>query len=244
MTVGSEVRGRVTVITLDRPERRNALGLEACEDLHAALLAAGSDRSGVGAVVLAGAGGNFCAGADVSAVPSDRFLDALRGVLDALLSVPVPVIAAVEGVALGAGLQLAVACDLRVATPDSRFGVPAARLGLVMDHASVQRVALLAGHGPARAMLLAAEEVSGADALRLGLAQRAGGVADAVAWATDIAGLAPLTVAAHKLALNRLEPPLADRDVDEARRRAWVSADLAEGVAAFAERRPPRFEGR
>ena len=244
MTVHTDRHGRVAVITLDRPERRNALDAQTCETLLHALLSAGSEGRGVGAIVLAGAGANFCAGADVSAVPSDRFLVALGGVLDALVSVPVPVIAAVEGVALGAGLQLAVACDLRVATPDSRFGVPAAKLGLVMDHASVQRVALLAGHGPARAMLLAAEEVTGAEALRLGLAQRAGGVADAVAWAGQIAALAPLTVAAHKLALNRLERPLSDPDVAEARRRAWASADLAEGVAAFAERRPPRFEGR
>ena len=242
MSIRTDRRGRAVLVTIDRPERRNALDAAACEALLAGVQAAGSGDAG--AVVLAGAGGNFCAGADVSGVPDHRFLAALRQVLDTIVALPVPVIAAVEGVALGAGLQLAVACDLRVATPDSRFGVPAARLGLVMDHASVQRVALLAGHGPARALLLAAEEIDGVAAVRLGLAQRLGGVDEAVAWAEHIATLAPLTVAGHKLALNRLEPVLADPEVDEARRRAWASSDLAEGIAAFAERRPPRFEGR
>ncbi len=242
MTIRTLHAGPVSVVTIDRPERRNALDDDACEALVAALGAAGA--AGAGAVVLHGAGGHFCAGADLSAVPSAAFLDSLRRLLDAVSALPVPVIAAVEGVALGAGLQLAVACDLRVAAPDSRFGVPAARLGLVMDHASVQRVALLAGHGPARAMLLAAEEIDGAAAVRLGLAQRAGSLDDAMAWAGEIAALAPLTVAAHKLALNRLVAPPQDPDVEDARRRAWASADLTEGVAAFAERRPPRFEGR
>ena len=84
--------------------------------------------------------------------------------LDGAARRAVPVIAAVEGAALGAGTQLAVACDLRVATPDARFGIPAAKLGLMVDHWTVQRLALLAGHGPARAMLLAAEVLDGAAA--------------------------------------------------------------------------------
>ena len=113
----------------------------------------------------------------------------------------------------------------------------------MVDHWTVQRLALLAGHGPARAMLLAADEVSGDDAVRLGLAQRAGGLAEALAWAADIAALAPLTVAGHKLALTKLEPALADPDVDEAIRRVWSSEDRAEGQASFRERRPPRFKG-
>jgi enoyl-CoA hydratase len=242
VNVRTDVRGLVRLVTIDRPERRNALDLATCQALRSAIEEAG--RSGERVVVLAGAGGHFCAGADVSAVPDETFLAALRALLDTILSLPLPVVAAVEGVALGAGLQLAVTCDLRVASADSRFGVPAAKLGLVMDHASVQRVALLAGHGPARAILLAAEEVSGADAVRLGLAQRSGGLGEALAWADHIATLAPLTIAAHKLALNRLEQALADEDVEAARRRAWTSADLAEGVAAFGQRRPPRFEGR
>ena len=242
MSVRLERAGPVAVVTIDRPERRNALDQQHVEALLDALVDAGAGDAR--AVVLTGAAGHFCAGADVTAVPEERFLAVLGRALQAIVALPVPVVAAVEGVALGAGLQLAVACDLRVAAPDSRFGVPAAKLGLMLDHWSVQRVALLAGHGPARAMLLAAEEIDGAAAVRLGLAQRAGGLEDAVAWARSIAHLAPLTVAGHKLALNRLEAPPADADVDEARRRAWSSDDLAEGIAAFAERRPPRFEGR
>ena len=241
MSVRSEVRGAVRLVTIDRVDRRNALDAPACEALLEAVQAAG--MPGTRVLVLTGAGGHFCAGADVTAVPEERFLAALRAVLDAIVALPLPVIAAVEGAALGAGLQLAAACDLRVAAPTSRFGVPAARLGLVMDHASVQRIALVAGHGPARALLLAAEEIDGAAAVRSGLAHRPGGLAEALEWAETLATLAPLTVAAHKLALNRLEPALSDPEVDEARRRAWASADLAEGLAAFAERRPPRFSG-
>lgn len=230
------------MVTIDRPERRNALDAKGCEALLAALTEAGA--TDVGAIVLTGAGGNFTAGADLTDIPNERFLAALRRTLELIVALPIPVIAAVEGVAFGAGMQLVVACDLRVATPDARFAIPAAKLGLMIDHWSVQRVALLAGHGPARALLLAAEEIDGAAALRLGLVQREGGLEVALAWAETVASLAPLAVAGHKLALNRLDPALADADVDDARARAWASADLAEGIAAFARRHPPSFEGR
>jgi enoyl-CoA hydratase len=113
----------------------------------------------------------------------------------------------------------------------------------MVDHWTVQRLALLAGHGPARAMLLAADVLSGEDALRLGLVQREGGLDAALAWAEQIAALAPLTIAGHKLALNRLEPALDDADVTGAFRRAWSSADLQEGLAALRDRRPPAFRG-
>jgi enoyl-CoA hydratase len=239
--ISSERDGAVALLVIDRPDRRNALDLEACVELAAALDA--QVGAGARAVVLGGAGDHFCAGADLSGVEGDEFRVALRRFLDRLTTVPVPVIAAVHGAALGAGTQLAVACDLRVATADARFGIPAAKLGLMVDHWTVQRLALLAGHGPARAMLLAAEEVDGRTAVALGLVQRLGSREDALAWAADIATLAPLSIAGHKLAINRLEPSLADADVDDAVRRAWSSNDVAEGMAAFRERRPPQFRG-
>jgi enoyl-CoA hydratase len=237
-----EQREAVALVTIDRPDRRNALDVSHCEELLDAVVQVGEGDARV--LVLTGAEGHLCAGADLTTVEDERFVAALRRLLLGLIGLPVPVIAAVDGAALGAGTQLAVACDLRVATPIARFGIPAAKLGLMVDHWTVQRLALLAGHGPARAMLLAAEEADGEAAHRLGLVQRLGDLDDALAWAGRIGALAPLTLAGHKLALNRLEPALDDPDVTAARAKAWSSADVQEGMAAFRERRAPRFEGR
>ncbi len=236
-------RGPVAVLTIDRPQRRNALDHEALEQLLDAHGRADEAR----VLVLTGAGGHFCAGADLSGVEDTAFTDLLREVLAVLRDDPRPLIAAVDGAALGAGTQLAVAADLRVATPAARFGIPAARLGLMVDHWTIQRLSLLAGAGPTRAMLLAAETYSGEDAERLGFVQRLGSLDDALGWADEIAALAPLTVAGMKLALNRLEMPVGrgdDPDVHAAWEAAWGSADLQEGIAAFRDRRRPIFHGR
>ena len=238
-----EDRGPVALVTIDRPERRNAVDHEALEQL----LDAHARSHAARVLVLTGAGGHFCAGADLSGVEDSSFTDLLRRVLAALRDDPRPLIAACDGAALGAGTQLAVACDLRVATPSARFGIPAAKLGLTVDHWTIDRLALLAGAGPARAMLLAAETYGGEDAHQMGLVQRVGDLDDALGWADEVAALAPLTIAAHKLALNRLELPVGrgdDPEVLAAAERAWASEDLAEGIAAFRERRLPRFRGR
>jgi enoyl-CoA hydratase len=225
---------RVAVVTIDRQERRNAVDHEALAGLRAALAEAADAR----VLVLRGAGGHFCAGADLTWVEDASFSSLLREVLTGLAEAPFVTLTAVEGAALGAGTQLAAACDLRVATADASFGIPAGKLGLAVDQWTVDRVVQLAGAGPARAMLLAAEVVSGADAHRLGLVQRLGGVDDGLAWAAEIARLAPLTLQAHKAALN------GSAGAPDAFRRAWASADFREGLAAFRARRPPDFEGR
>lgn len=236
-------RGPVTLVTIDRPERRNAVDREALDGLERAL--ADAAAAGTRVLVLTGAEGNFCAGADLSGVEGTEFVGALNRVLEGLRTAPFPTLAAVEGFALGAGTQLAAACDLRVARPDATFGIPAAKLGLMVDHWTVQRLTRTAGEGPARAMLLAAETYRGERCFELGFVQRLGGVDDALAWAHQIAALAPLTVAGHKLGINeaeRFEP--TPRVYADAFRRAWESEDLREGMAAFRERRTPRFEGR
>lgn len=239
-----EQRGAVALVTIDRPDRRNAVDRDALAGLAAAIDAARAADRATRAFVLTGAGGQFCAGADLKGLDDESFAVALRAVLHGLRDAPFPTIAAVEGAALGAGTQLAIACDLRVAAGSARFGIPAAKLGLMVDHWTVQRLALFAGQGPARAMLLAAEVLDGDEAVRLGLAQRAGGLDDALAWAEQIAVLAPLTIQGHKLALNALEPDLGDDPaVSAAFSRAWASADLQEGLAAFHERRSPAFRG-
>jgi enoyl-CoA hydratase len=240
--IRSERRGAVVVVTIDRPERRNALNTEMCEQLAGVVHEAVASEAR--ALVVTGTGDHFCAGADLTGVEDDGFRAALGVLLRALGRAPLAAIAAVHGAALGAGTQLAVACDLRVATPDARFGIPAAKLGLMVDHWTVRRLVRFAGEGQARAMLMAAEEVDGEAAVRLGLAQRAGDLDAALAWATEIAQLAPLTVAGHKLALERqAEEPAADHIVDAAIVRAWSSADLVEGMTAFRERRSPEFRG-
>ena len=227
--------GLVAVVTIDRPERRNAVDHATLEALATALAEAPADLR---VLVLTGAGGHFCAGADLTAVEDAGFTALLRTVLDGLRLAPFVTLAAADGAALGAGTQLAVACDLRVATAQASFGIPAGRLGLAVDDWTVERLARLAGHGPARAMLLAAEVLKGDEAHRLGFVQRLGTLDDALAWADDIAALAPLTLRAHKAALERPAEAAA------ARRAAWASDDLREGLAAFRERRRPRFHGR
>ncbi len=239
MTLRAErVAEHVDLLTIDRPERRNAVDLPTIAAIGDALAATDAR-----VVVLTGAAGHFCSGADLTGVEDAAFTDALGRALDGLRATHLVTIAAVDGAALGAGVQLAGSCDLRVSTPTARFGVPAAKLGLAVDHETVRRLAQLAGDGTARAMLLAAEVVDGEAAHRTGFVQRLGGLDDALAWASEIAALAPLTIAAHKLALERATARADDDEVAEARRRAWSSADLQEGLAAFRERRPPEFRG-
>lgn len=236
-TVGPAVR----VVTIDRPGRRNAVDAEHVEELHRAVVEAPASTR---VLVLQGAEGHFCAGADLKDIEGPDFAELLHGLLVALREAPFPCLAAIEGAALGAGTQLAVACDLRTTTDDAAFGIPAAKLGLMVDLWTVQRLVALAGQGVARAMLLAAEVVPGTDAHRLGLAQRLAPPTDARAWATEIAARAPLTIAGHKLMLNALDAALPDdAEAAAAFDRAWASADLAEGRAAFASRRLPVFRG-
>lgn len=230
-----EPRGHVVTVTIDRPERRNALDLRSLDGLAGALDGCADE---VRALVLTGSGGHFCSGADLTGVEDADFPARLRSVLDRLRLATFVTVAAVDGAALGAGTQLAVACDLRVATARASFGIPAGRLGLAVDEWTVQRLSALAGAGPARAMLLAAEVVKGDEAHRLGLVQRLGDLGEALAWADDVAALAPLTVRAHKAALE------AEPGAEAAIRRAWESADLQEGLAAFRDRRRPVFHGR
>jgi enoyl-CoA hydratase len=237
--VSTTIDGRVATITIDRQSRRNAVDAAACDAIGQAVQASVED--GARAIVLTGAGGHFCSGADLG--EADRVRFAIRTCLDTFRAAPVVTIAAIDGFALGAGVQFAAACDVRVATPTARFGVPAAKLGLAVDHKTVQQVTMLVGGSQARAMLLASEEIDGERAYDLGFVNRLGTLADAQAWAAEIAARAPLTIAAHKLALNRVEVELADEDVVAAVNRAWSSADLAEGRAAFAEKRTPNFTG-
>lgn len=230
----------VAVVTLDRPERRNAVD----HPTLVALLDAQRACAGARVLVLTGAPPAFSAGADLTGVEEGEFAAALAAVLRGFTTLPGLVVAAIDGPALGAGLQLSAVCDLRVATGSSVFGVPAARLGLAVDHWTVERVTREFGWPAARAMLLAAQTYTGAELHAIGAVHRLGGLDAALDWAAQLASLAPLTIAAHKLALeSSAGDPDHDPAVEAARAAAWSSADATEGRTAFLAKRPPRFRG-
>jgi enoyl-CoA hydratase len=233
--------GAVSVLELRRPERRNALDLELCRAITAT---AGAEvAAGARVLVVTGGGTSFCSGADLNGVYGDEFLQALYGMLhgpDGLTSLPVPIVAAVNGPAIGAGTQLAVACDLRVADETSRFAVPTPRNGMAVDHWTIRRLADVAGGGVARRLMIAAETLGRDEALACGLADRAGTLDDAVAWAHELASLAPLSLAHNKAVLNGADDETAARSFAA----CWASDDVREAASARAEKRAPVFTGR
>ncbi|MEV6428023.1 enoyl-CoA hydratase [Nocardia sp. NPDC051463] len=234
--------GDVVTIELQREERRNALNNELVAQLSEAVRTAAQDAR---VIVLTGRGPIFSAGADLSGVYSDEFLTGLLDMLHTIETVPVPVISAINGGALGAGVQIALASDLRVLEPDAYIAIPAAKLGITVDRWTVRRLASLIGGGPARTVLLGAEPISAADAYAFGFANKLGTLADAQAWAKSIAGLAPLSLRHMKLVFN----DDGTRDPDNQLQRAalhaaWNSADAREGRLARQEKRAAKFVGR
>jgi enoyl-CoA hydratase len=206
-------------------------------------------HDGARALVLTGAGGHFCAGADLTELEDVSFTRRLAEVLGGLAAAPVTTVAAVEGSCMGLGMQLAVACDLRVAADGARFAVPVARLGLMVDHWTIDRVSRFFGEGAARLMVLTGAVLDADDAWRLGFAQRRGDTGTALGTALEVASaavpLAPLTQAGSKIGFDAHVDNVAERErYAAAFERAWASEDLAEGQRAFTERRTPRFTGR
>ena len=233
----------VMTIELQRPERRNALNSQLADELREAVQKATTED--VRAVVLTGQGTVFCAGADLTgdafaADYPDRLIELNR----AIDAAPMPVIGAINGPAIGAGLQLAMVCDLRVVEPDAFFQFPTSKYGLALDNWSIRRLTSLVGHGRARAMLLTAEKLTAEVALQTGMANRIGTLADAQAWAAEIAGLAPLAIQHAKRVLNddgayEEQSPIHKELFD----RAWSSQDVIEAQVARFEKRPPKFQG-
>src|SRR3954468_9595580 len=241
--IGVTRDGHVTTLELRREERRNALNTELVEGLREAIEKAAAED--VRAIVLTGQGTVFCAGADLSgdafaADYPDRLIE-LHRVMD---QAPFPVIGAINGPAIGAGLQLAMQCDLRVVAPDAFFQFPTSKYGLALDNWSIRRLSSLVGHGRARAMLLAAEKLTADAALHTGMANRIGTLADAQSWAAEIAGLAPLAIQHAKRVLND-DGSIEQQEPEhkELFDKAWGSQDVIEAQVARIEKRPPKFQG-
>jgi enoyl-CoA hydratase len=241
--IGVERVGDVTTIELQRPQRRNALNTELVDTLRDAVEKAAADD--VRVIVLTGAGTVFCAGADLSGdVFAADFPEKAIALNLAIDAAPMPVIAAINGPAIGAGVQLAMVCDLRVVAPEAYFQFPIAKYGLALDNWSIRRLSSLVGYGRARGMLLAAEKLDAQTALHTGMANRLGTLADAQEWAAEIAGLAPLSLRHSKRVLNDdgayqeqtgLHKELFDK--------AWASQDVIEAQVARVQKRIPRFGG-
>lgn len=230
--------GPVSLLELQREERRNALDLDLCRAIHAA--AAAEVEAGARVLVITGAGSSFCSGADLNGVYGQEFLEALYGMLHGLTKLPVPIIAAVNGPAIGAGTQLALACDLRVGDETARFGVPTARNGMAVDAWTMRTLAEVAGGGVARRLMIAAELIDRDAALHAGLVDRVGTLEDALAWADEIAALAPLTLAHNKAVLNGAD----DEEIERSFAACWASEDVREAAVARQEKRRPVFTGR
>jgi enoyl-CoA hydratase len=233
MALKLESKDSVLIATINRPARKNAVDQETLAELANALKQA--EAQSIRVIVLTGAENTFCSGADLSGVREVEFTDALHKLLVQLATSPCVTIAAIDGHALGAGAQLAISCDLRVA---------AARLGLVVNHWTVERLTRECSWPVARAMLLAARNYSGEELAQLGAVHRIGDLDVALGWAHEIAALAPLSIAGHKAALNASS---RESEIDEivrwTRDFAWASKDVEEGRAAFLEKRAAKFKG-
>ncbi len=255
-TLRFEVEDAIATVTLDRPEALNALTVPMKAELLRVLGIVARDRS-VRVVVLTGAGRAFCAGQDLKerlapgATPlAIELRDRFNPIVRAMRALDQPIVAAVNGVAAGAGASLAFACDLRIASSAASFVLAFGRIGLVPDSGATWTLPRLVGASKAAELALLGDTLSAADAERLGLVARVvppeGLAIEARSIAVRLAGLAPAALASTKHALDRAWSTDLDRALDdEAYRQGALGAtsDHAEGLAAFVEKRTPRFTG-
>jgi len=252
--VVTEVRDAVAIVRIERAARRNALNLQVKTELIAALQAACADPAVV-AIVLTGSGGYFVAGTDIGEMatlsPTDhQRLDTDR-VFHVVRQSPMPVIAAVEGYALGGGCELALACDLIVAADDARFGQPEIRVGIMPGAGGTQRLLRAAGRYKALLWTLTGEHIPARDAYAANLVSRlvppGEALEEAVRIAAQIATMPPLAVQAIREAMRLGADVPLDTALALERRlfeRLFDSADQREGMQAFLDKRAPRYTGR
>lgn len=249
--------GPALVITIHRPDKRNALSMETVDEIGAAIAAAGGD-AGVRGVILTGGSDFFSSGADLnealqvkSVVDADAFFGRANRLCAQLEALGKPVIAAIEGFCVTGGLEVAMACDLRVGARGSTYAITSARIGTVAGFGGTQRLPRLVGPSHALDLLFSAEPIDAEHAFRIGLITRLVDQGQALAEAKRLVSIyekrGPISLAFAKRAVHQgLQMDLASAIAYE---YSLVTAiygtdDKKEGVAAFLEKRPARFSGR
>jgi enoyl-CoA hydratase len=249
----------VGVITFNNPEKRNAMSLDMWEGLGQALLELRDDAE-VRVVILVGAGDKaFVSGADISqfektrhnAEASEEYSKKSAAQRALLADYPKPIIACIRGFCLGGGMQVAMAADIRIASENSQFGIPAAKLGIAYGYDGLRHLVSLVGPSWARLIMYTGMRIESAEALRIGLVERV--VPDAELWdatmdiARTISGNAPLAIQAAKITIAQVLKDPDKRDMDAIKKIGTAcmdSEDFREGRRAFMDKRKPKFTGK
>ncbi len=250
-----ETRDRIAFITINRPEVRNALDLQTVEELHSVISEIAQDES-IGVAILTGAGDKvFVSGADIRDIRARNKQDALKGINSRLFKTvedcDKPVIAAVNGFALGGGCELALSCDIRLCSENAKFGLPETSLGILPGAGGMYRLPRIVGMGIAKELILTGEAIDAARALQIGLVSRvvpreqlmnaAGEVAE------KILSRGPLAIRLAKRSLNMMVHLSTEEAMaleSYAQGILFESDDKMEGTSAFLEKRKPKFKGK
>jgi enoyl-CoA hydratase len=249
----------VGVITFNNPEKRNAMSLDMWEGVGSALIELREDPN-VRVVILTGAGDKaFVSGADISqfeknrhnAEASEEYSRKSAAQRALLADYPKPIIASIRGFCLGGGMQVAMSADIRIASENSQYGIPAARLGIAYGYDGLKNLVSLVGPSWARLIMYTGMRIDSAEAVRIGLVDRV--VPDTELWnatmeiARTMSGNAPLAIKAAKITIAQVLKDPNERDMDAIKAISTAcmdSEDFREGRTAFMEKRKPRFQGR